>query len=401
MGIKGGPSTITNGLIAQFDAANAKSFRGEPTTNEADTDFKRTIQFHSQGAYNNAGTIISASEYGPDWKRIIISNRGTNFRIAQFPYINHPADITKTYSVEYDSQGLSGYYIKIDGYGGFGRINLSGPGTAQITVTSGSGIGGTLAMFLCNDTTGSVPVSESVYFRNYQVEQKSYATPFTPTTRGSSSAAGGGWVDLTYTGNDGVLTNGPTFGSSSLGSIVFDGTDDLVSVPNTNLRFSGSVNSYSIECVFRVLSAPSRSIASALFDIFRYGVYYEYSSNFARLTYVDKIYDDTSNYSARLVYGAALNPKGSWNHIIYTYTPVGPDSASITYLTNGVYNSSSVLRMSNTYTVSTGYVGNSQHSGLYYYSFEGNIANLKIYNRALTQDEMLQNFNAQRSRFGI
>jgi hypothetical protein len=217
----------------------------------------------------------------------------------------------------------------------------------------------------------------------------------------SYSASSTTWIDISGNGNNGTLTNGPTFGSSSLGNIVFDGTDDLVSVPNTNLRFSGSVNSYSIECTFRVPTTPLRSIPAALFDIFRYGVYYEYSSNFARLTYVDKIYDDTSNYSARLVYGAALNPKGSWNHIIYTYTPVGPDSASITYLTNGVYNSSSVLRMSNTYTVSTGYIGNSQHSGLYYYSLEGNIANLKIYNRALTQDEMLQNFNAQRSRFGV
>jgi hypothetical protein len=33
--------------------------------------------------------------------------------------------------------------------------------------------------------------------------------------------------------------------------------------------------------------------------------------------------------------------------------------------------------------------------------FTGNIANVQLYNRALTDNEILQNFNALRGRFGI
>lgn len=389
MGIKGGPSTITNGLIAQFDAANAKSFRGEPTTNEADTDFKRTIQFHSQGAYNNAGTIISASEYGPDWKRIIISNRGTNHRIAQFPYINHPADITKTYSVEYDSQGLSGYYIKIDGYGGFGRINLSGPGRAQITVPSGSGIGGTLAMFLCNDTTGSVPVSESIYFRNYQVEQKSYTTPFTTITRGSSSAAGGGWVDLTYTRNDGILVSNSRYETSNIGILSFEGTSSYISVPN----FTSSIQSSSAFTLGLFFNMTTLDTLRGLIGTLNYscGQNIGIVANTATLAF----YNDTGTcYSVDLINWVQTN---KWLYAVATYDGV----------TSSIYGIKDGVLTKNTGTTKSGsanvFSSDFRIMGNQYpvYFTAGKTSGAYVYNRALTQDEILQNFNAQRSRFGV
>jgi len=37
----------------------------------------------------------------------------------------------------------------------------------------------------------------------------------------------------------------------------------------------------------------------------------------------------------------------------------------------------------------------------YNYWWNGSIANFQIYNRALTASEVLQNFNAQKSRFGL
>ena len=39
------------------------------------------------------------------------------------------------------------------------------------------------------------------------------------------------WYDRSGNGNDGTLTNGPTFDSANGGSIVFDGTDDYVGAP--------------------------------------------------------------------------------------------------------------------------------------------------------------------------
>jgi hypothetical protein len=43
------------------------------------------------------------------------------------------------------------------------------------------------------------------------------------------------WNDISRSGNNGTLVNGPTFNSSNGGSIVFDGTDDYVSFGVINL----------------------------------------------------------------------------------------------------------------------------------------------------------------------
>ncbi len=62
-----------------------------------------------------------------------------------------------------------------------------------------------------------------------------------------SSYAGTGttWADLVG-GNNGVLTNGPTFSEESGGSVAFDGTNDKVSF-NLTSDFSG-VNLNDFDC---------------------------------------------------------------------------------------------------------------------------------------------------------
>ena len=57
----------------------------------------------------------------------------------------------------------------------------------------------------------------------------------------SYPGSGTAWVDLSGNGNNGTLTNGPTFSSNNAGSIVFDGVDDYVgrnSSINTGQNFS-------------------------------------------------------------------------------------------------------------------------------------------------------------------
>lgn len=61
------------------------------------------------------------------------------------------------------------------------------------------------------------------------------------------SYAGSGtvWNDLSRSGNNGTLVNGPTFNSGNGGSIVFDGTNDFVSVSD-NSTINGTSQTISV-----------------------------------------------------------------------------------------------------------------------------------------------------------
>jgi hypothetical protein len=150
----------------------------EPTTNQADTEAARTMFTHT------AGTTIThslAPEKGDGWRKMVITARGSNFRLAQFPYITHPTSTTKTYSVEIDMGLTSGYYWRVDGFTGTGSATIiNNRAFVTVTTTTGSGV---LALFLNNNTINTTGISDTIFYRYYQVEVKPYMTEFTPTSR--------------------------------------------------------------------------------------------------------------------------------------------------------------------------------------------------------------------------
>jgi hypothetical protein len=87
----------------------------------------------------------------------------------------------------------------------------------------------------------------------------------------------------------------------------------------------------------------------------------------------------------------------AWNHVV----AVKSATEKIIYV-NGIRTYAS--NYTDTITTTTGGVSIGAYGGFagsreYYYS--GNISNVKIYNRALSAEEVQQNFNALRGRFGI
>jgi len=48
----------------------------------------------------------------------------------------------------------------------------------------------------------------------------------------SYKGSGTSWYDLSGNNTTATLTNGPTFNAANMGSIVFDGTDDKVTISN-------------------------------------------------------------------------------------------------------------------------------------------------------------------------
>ena len=199
------------------------------------------------------------------------------------------------------------------------------------------------------------------------------------------------WSDLTKNNNSGSLTNGPTFNSANGGSIVFDGTNDYAPVGGV---FTGlGTSNRTFDVWFQILSlSPSgnRRVLSFTKDdtsVDEPALTINYTTTNTNLT----VGMGATPYDAYIVCPAFS--LSTWINII----------ASITGNTLTVYQNGTLI---NTLT-NTGAIGVNQIARLAsynaFYTQYGNvkIASLKVYNRALTSTEILQNYNATRTRFGL
>lgn len=385
-----GPNIVRDGLVLHLDAANEKSFRGEPTTNSANTDTLRTFIEHSPGAYGNDSVMSDAPEKGIGWKKITVLNRGNNFRIAQLPYLTQLANTTRTYSIEIDFGNTSGYFIRGDGTIGFGSNGSSnGIYTATVSPTASNR---SLALFLNHNTTGVSGLNDVIYYRYYQVEEKSYATPFTESTRGTTVATGGGWADRSGNSNHGELVNGPTYSSANNGSIVFNGSNTNILLSNPT-SFAGP---YTILLWAKPTTAlvpggsgankPTGANRKTLFvgpgPTWNPGIWI--TSDYIR-SHADTQYIDSAinwNTASWKMIGMTYNGTNCQNIFNGEILPVafttGYAPPNPTQLLIGAETSA----------------GNGQN-------WNGNVSLFSVYNRVLTSDEIREVYNATKSRFGL
>ena len=202
------------------------------------------------------------------------------------------------------------------------------------------------------------------------------------------------WNDVSRSGNNGALINGPTFNSANGGSIVFDGTNDFVdlsSYANNSLWNSLWTNGISFDCIIRLTSPYSfsqrsifcRSSGSDGNNWFNFSVEIDRRLRFWMGNYVPAY--TTTSLTAGVIY-----------HITLTW-----DKSNVRYYINSVLDSTT--GMSNVLTTGTATAlalgsGGNAFSG---WEFPGNIYNFSVYNRELSATEIQQNFNATKSRFGL
>ena len=197
------------------------------------------------------------------------------------------------------------------------------------------------------------------------------------------------WTDMSGNGNNGTLTNGPTFSSVNGGSIVFDGVDDRVIFSNnattmglisqSPMTAEAWVKFNSLNSYMHIIDGSSNSFHLAVEAIGDGGSMYFYNGN---------------SYQLNSSPGAIT---GQWYHIVGIQ-----DISQIKIYANGVLltngtitSGQSALNLSNK-TIALGYWENNNTRHL-----NGNIAIAKLYSRALSSEEVLQNYNAQKSRFGL
>ena len=214
----------------------------------------------------------------------------------------------------------------------------------------------------------------------------------------SYPGSGTTWTDLSGRGNNGTLTNGPTYSSSNGGSLVFDGTNDYAEVVNNNLYKFSNTQAFSLNFWFNCTSSSGNpSVFAFALDNGR-GYYFTIDINVVRVNAFLFDYWDGSSFRGI----AGINnsvPLNTW--VMFTATSSSNSVNDMKVYQNGVLSSYTNRGTGTPNTIDYNTLSmriGARANGSY---FKGNIAQVSIYNRALTASEIQQNFNALRGRFGL
>jgi hypothetical protein len=193
----------------------------------------------------------------------------------------------------------------------------------------------------------------------------------------SYPGSGTTWTDLSGNGNNGTLVNGVGYNSDNLGSLVFDGVNDYVSLPSINTNSNFTLNFW---------TKRTSNTNPTLFSGNPASGYLQIRNGSSEISLVKSFVAELGGFGSSTA--TTLNLISN-----ITITKSGTTfSASV----NGDFKNT--LTVTETFTTTAPTLGiNTSNSEPY----TGNIYQFLVYNRTLSQQEIQQNFNATRSRFGL
>jgi len=186
------------------------------------------------------------------------------------------------------------------------------------------------------------------------------------------------WYDLSGYENHGTLTNGPSFNSS--GYITFDGSNDVIIIPNDNplnpttgltieswVNFDGNSSDFIFE----------KGNVNTQFSLFSHGT---------DIVFRTKHSGDGSYHTLSPSKTTADITNGRWHHIVGSW-----DGSTKRIYVDGV-SKSSTSKSGNLVTTSQGAaIGRFGGTTTGYY-FGGGISKVKVYNKGLSSSEVTQNY---------
>ena len=189
-------------------------------------------------------------------------------------------------------------------------------------------------------------------------------------------------------GNNGTL-NGPTYSSANGGSIVFDGSNDFATIPNSS-SFDFETGDFTVESWIRITSLATyhailEARAAATAQNYLFGIY-----NNGGTLRMDVV---TAGSLANRFGTTTSVPLNTWAHVVWVRS-----GGIISYYVNTIKDATtSSYAGSVAPSFSTIYVG-AIYDGFF---LNGNISTIRIYkSKALSASEITQNYNAIVGRFG-
>ena len=213
----------------------------------------------------------------------------------------------------------------------------------------------------------------------------------------SYPGSGTTWTDLSGNNNHGTLVNGVSYTENNRGALVFDGSNDYISTQNYDLDFGTQsfslcalVNSNSISSAQKIINKGQ----SSAFPSGSVGYSLRFIDSVARFS----VWDGTNNINI----SSSTLQSNTWYHIVGVCNRT---TGTCDLYINGLLATSANIENLGSISIPEAEltIGNLER-GSYAADnefFNGKISNVQIYNKILTSQEVQQNFNATRSRFGI
>ena len=216
------------------------------------------------------------------------------------------------------------------------------------------------------------------------------------------SYPGSGTTISDLSGNDynGTIYNGAVFSGTNSGIMSFDGANDYVGFTSPNSRFSwtpsgAGLNSMTVEMWVKSSDGTGRIFSKP------------WNGNGEYNYWIDgAMFGLGAGASAYYLYMTSF-ATGVWEHIVGVVTPTtvsaykggvlnaGPSAHGLTSNIPPSGNSNTALAVMTLYPYGEGSWNYPSHAIL------GDMAVFRMYNRALSANEILQNYNSTKTRFGL
>jgi|688.fasta_scaffold00149_59 hypothetical protein len=406
------PSVVTNGLVYCADAGNPRSY--SPNTFPIPLDIFGWSGTSAYAATLSRDSTTSPSPAGGIPLKMAIS--GDDPHIASYnssPYNVSTAASGQTWTVSVYVKGsvvTTGELFIFGADSGGGDFTFPDYGAGSIAITTDwTRVSYSFTFSNANvafiqfrlDGTPTGGTGTNIWWDGIQVEQASTPSSFNPMKNTNRSNL----LDRSGNAFNSTLTNGPTYNTSNLGSIVFDGVNDFSTVTPTPTVLQGNPDLTVMGFYYRTGSFSSKGfwgIGGSNAGGTAQGICNWNYNNTNEIT-VDSWGQSTfttgQTYPLNTWIGVAWRKvagpmtRANCTISIFNGTMTNYTAGALTILraeagTNLAINSIGGITLGSI-SVDTGYCS------------PVNISNHYIYSRVLTDTEVLQNFNALRGRYGI
>ena len=205
----------------------------------------------------------------------------------------------------------------------------------------------------------------------------------------SYPGSGTSWFNLASSSYTGSLVNGVAYSSDNNGILTFDGTNDYVTIASSPILTTVTCESW-----FRISGTTTDAYHPVCQKEGGYSggaVYGIRVTEANRLPYGQIFYSSLTGQSINVTASTAMIT-GVWYHLVITYD----SSFNLKIYVNGMLENTAIgtaVPRQNSGSLSIG-TGDSRYA-------RGNIGLVNVFNRDLTANEIQQNFEATRGRYGL